>query len=203
MALGECAHRSSLSLNSLVSGALLTSLRSLLQPPAGPAWMLCTSAVDIRRRLVPPIPFEVLQSAATTSSLRLKVDAAATPTEVAREVSHQLRTNIDSGAAAMELAAFPYMIDHHPPTLVITNVGSISAPVLPEGLQISSTCLTPLGHLPMIFAVVTQYRSCLNVDLSYSRAWFTDAQISAFAERASATLAELTRSRTPSAGASS
>jgi hypothetical protein len=191
-ALSRLAHESSLTVNALVSGALLTSLRSFLEPATGPARMLCTSAVDMRRRLVPPMPAEVLQSAATTTSLRLDVDASATPVEVGLDVSRRLRADLDSGAAAMELAAFPYMIDQHPPTLVITNVGVIDEPVLPEGLAITSVRLAPFGHLPMIFAVVSRYLESLSIDLLYSKAWFTEDQIQNLALRTSATLAQLT-----------
>jgi hypothetical protein len=67
-------------------------------------------------------------------------------------------------------------------------VGAIAEPVLPEGPQISGVRLAPLGHLPMIFAVVSQYRQ----RLTYSRAWFTDTQIQNLATRTSMTLNELT-----------
>jgi NRPS condensation-like uncharacterized protein len=193
-ALARLAHESSLTTNDLVSGALLTSLRSFLQPRTGPVRMVCTSAVDLRRRLEPPIPDEVLQSAATTTSLRLEVDASATPVDVGRDVHRQLRADLDSDAAAMELAAFSHMIDQHPPTLVITNVGTITEPVLPDGLQVSGVRLAPLGHLPMIFAVVSRYRQRLGINLTYSRAWFTDTQIQDLASRTSTTLDELTQS---------
>ena len=190
--LARLAHEASLSVNSLVSGVLVASLRSFLAPPTGPALVLCTSAVDLRRRLEPPIPAEVLQSAATTTSMRLAVDASATPLDIGRDISHQLRADLESGAAAMELAAFAHMIDQHPPTLVITNVGTIAEPELPDGLQITSARLAPLGHLPMIFAVVSHYRRHLTVNLCYSRAWFTDAQIQDLGSKVSATLHDLT-----------
>jgi phenolphthiocerol/phthiocerol/phthiodiolone dimycocerosyl transferase len=190
--LARLAHEASLSVNSLVSGVLVTSLRSFLAPSTGPALVLCTSAVDMRRRLQPPIPAEVLQSAATTTSMRLEVDASATPLDIGLAISRQLRADLESGAAAMELAAFAHMIDQHPPTLVITNVGTITEPALPDGLQITSTQLAPLGHLPMIFAVVSHYRRQLIINLCYSRAWFTDAQIQDLGSKVSTTLHDLT-----------
>jgi phenolphthiocerol/phthiocerol/phthiodiolone dimycocerosyl transferase len=190
--LAQLAHESSLTVNALASGILLASLRSLLGPPTGLAMMLCTSAVDMRRRLQPSIPAEVLQSAATTTSMRLEIDVSATPVDIGRDVSRQLRAGLDSGAAAMELAAFPYMIDQHPPTLVITNLGIITEPALPKGLTISGVRLAPLGHLPMIFAVVSRYRQRLAIELTYSTAWYTDAQIQDLAARTSAVLNELT-----------
>jgi len=189
--LAQHAHDASLTVNALVSAALLTSLRTFLEPSTGTVRMLCTTAVDMRRRLQPPIPFEVLQSAATTTSLRLEVDSSATPVAVGRQLTRQLRAALDSGAAAMELAAFEYMIDQHPPTLVITDVGAIADPVLPDGLEITGVRLAPLGHLPMIFAVVSRYRRRLNITLAYSRAWFADSQINDLAISVSATLNEL------------
>ncbi|MFE7190352.1 condensation protein [Kitasatospora sp. NPDC057541] len=183
------AHDASLTVNALVSGILLTSLRTLF-PARGPIRLLCTTAVDMRRRLSPPIPTEVLQSAATTTSIRLMVDDHAHPVDVGRDLDARLRADLESGAAAMELAAFPYMLDQHPPSLVITNVGTIAEPVLPAGLRIGDVRLAPLGHVPMLFAVVSRYRGRLTVDLVYSRAWYTDLQIDEVARTARATLHE-------------
>ncbi|MEU5289202.1 hypothetical protein AB0G97_35145 [Streptomyces sp. NPDC020755] len=93
----------------------------------------------------------------------------------------------------MELAAFPYMLDQHPPTLVITNVGSITGPDLPNGLEITNVRIAPLGHVPMLFAVVSRYQGRLAVDLTYSRAWYTDTQIQELADRVSDALVHVTR----------
>jgi len=185
------AHASSLTVNALVSGILLASLRSLFPVP-GPVRLLCTTAVDMRRRLSPPMPAEVLQSAATTTSVRLDVEDHANPVEVGHDLDARLRADLESGAAAMELAAFPHMLDQHPPSLVITNVGTIAEPVLPDGLRIDDVRLAPLGHVPMIFAVVSRHRGRLAADVTYSRAWYTDTQIEELARAASATLHELT-----------
>ncbi|MER7056516.1 condensation protein [Streptomyces sp. NPDC000351] len=188
----KCAREASLSVNALVSGALLTSLRSLLPTQEDPVRLLCTTAVDMRRRLAPPLSAEVLQSAATTTSIRLEVSKEAHPAAVGQDLAARLRADLESGAAAMELAAFPYMLDQHPPSLVITNVGTVPEPVLPEGLRISNVSLAPLGHVPMIFAVVSRYQARLAVDLTWSRAWYTDAQIAALSDQVSAALDRLT-----------
>ncbi|WP_405987278.1 phthiocerol/phthiodiolone dimycocerosyl transferase family protein [Streptomyces sp. NBC_00872] len=188
----ERARDAGLTLNALVSGVLLTSLRSLFPVQDGPVRMLCTTAADMRRRLSPPLPAEVLQSAATTTSIRLRITDHAHPAEVGQELAAQLRADLESGAAAMELAAFPYMLDQHPPSLVITNVGTIAEPVLPDGLRISDVRLAPLGHVPMVFAVVSRYQGRLAIDLTYSRAWYTDAQIRELSNRLSAAVDSLT-----------
>ncbi|WP_344494636.1 phthiocerol/phthiodiolone dimycocerosyl transferase family protein [Streptomyces enissocaesilis] len=191
--LAQRARDTSLTLNALVSGVLLTSLRSVLPVPEGPVRMLCTTAVDMRRRLSPPLPAQVLQSAATTTSVRLDIDEHAHPVEVGQELNARLRADLDSGAAAMELAAFPYMLDQHPPTLVITNVGTIAGPDLPKELRITNVRIAPLGHVPMLFAVVSRYRGRLAIDLTYSRAWYTDTQIQELVDRVSVTLADAGR----------
>ncbi|MFJ2558888.1 MULTISPECIES: condensation protein [unclassified Streptomyces] len=185
------ARDASLTLNALVSGALLTSLRSQFPAADGPVRLLCTTAVDMRRRFTPPLPAEVLQSAATTTSIRLRVADRADPVAVGREVAAQLRADLDSGAAAMELAAFPHMLGQQPPSLVITDVGVIAEPEVTDGPRISSVRLAPLGHVPMIFAVLSRYQGRLSVDLTYSRAWYTDAQIRELAHQVSATVEEL------------
>lgn len=92
----------------------------------------------------------------------------------------------------MELAAFPHMLDQHPPSLVITNVGAITAPDLPDGLRMVDVCLAPLGHVPMVFAVVKRYQGRLTMTLNYSRAWYTDTQIHALAHQAATLLTDLT-----------
>ncbi|MEK8141946.1 hypothetical protein NKH18_02620 [Streptomyces sp. M10(2022)] len=104
----QCAREASLSVNALVSGVLLTGLRSLLRTQEdGLARLLCTTAVDMRRRLTPVLPAEVLQSAATTTSIGLEVSKEACPAAVGQDLAALLRADLDSGAAAMELAAFP------------------------------------------------------------------------------------------------
>ncbi|MEK8141945.1 hypothetical protein NKH18_02615 [Streptomyces sp. M10(2022)] len=45
----------------------------------------------------------------------------------------------------------------------------------------------------MIFAVVSRYQARLAVDLTYSRAWYTDAQIKELSDHVSAALGHLTR----------
>ncbi|MFB7915538.1 condensation protein [Streptomyces sp. NPDC056061] len=190
--LARRAEEASLTLNSLVSGILLTGLRALFPAQDGPVQMLCTTAVDMRRRLSPPLPADVLQSAATTTSIRIPVTDQARPAEVGQKLAAQLRADLRSGAAAMELAAFPYMIDQHPPSLVITNVGTIPEPELPDGLRITNVRLAPLGHVPMIFAVVSQYQGRLAVDLAHSRAWHTDTQINELGGQVSAIVNRLT-----------
>ncbi|WP_328315596.1 phthiocerol/phthiodiolone dimycocerosyl transferase family protein [Streptomyces sp. NBC_00388] len=186
------ARETALTVNALVSGVLLTALRTLFDPSSGPVRILCTTAADMRRRLDPPLPNEVLQSAATTTSIRLQVDHAADPVETGRALDTQLRADLESGAAAMELAAFPHMLDQYPPSLVITNVGSVTEPGLPDGLRITDICLAPLGHVPMVFAVVKRYQGRLAIALNYSRAWYTDTQMQALADQTTLMLKDLT-----------
>ncbi|WSC91252.1 hypothetical protein OG909_02475 [Streptomyces sp. NBC_01754] len=121
------------------------------------------------------------------------MDEHAHAVEVGHDLSARLRTDLDSGAAALELAAFPYMLDHHPPSLVITSVGVITEPDLPERLRIKNVRIAPLGHVPMLFAVVGRYQGRLTVDLTYGRAWYTDTRIQTLADRVSTALEVVAR----------
>ncbi|ACU37760.1 condensation protein [Actinosynnema pretiosum subsp. pretiosum] len=190
-ALTALAHEESLTTNDLVSGVLLTALRRCLPQREGTVRVVCTSAVDLRRRLTPPIPDEVLQSAATTTSMRLDLHADDTPLRTARHAREQLRAAVDNGDATKELATFAHVIDQHPPSLVITNVGAIAEPDLPDGLRVTDVRLAPLGHLPMLFVVVSRYRGRIQLTIDHSRAWHTAQQVDEFADHVTAVLAEL------------
>lgn len=60
-------------------------------------------------------------------------------------------TRPESGAAAMELAAFAHMLDHHPPSLVITNVGAVTEPDSPDRLLL---LLRPVPRLRTLLSEV-------------------------------------------------
>jgi hypothetical protein len=173
----EIAHRNALSVNSLVCGLFAAAVRPSLGPAAGPVSVCCGVAVDMRRRVTPPIPDEVLQSAASGLPIRLAVDVPTDPLALGRELSKSLRENLDAGTAERELAAFPYMAKQCPPTFFVTNLGRIPAPSLPENHVVTGLRILPMARIPTLFVVVTRFGQHLHIDLPFSRAWYTDAQI--------------------------
>lgn len=180
-ALVSIAHRHALSVNSLVCGLFTAAVRPSLEPPSGRVSVCCGVAVDMRRRVTPPIPDDVLQSAASGMPIRLSVGAPADPLALGRELSQSVRENLDAGTAERELAAFPYMARQCPPTFFVTNLGRIPAPSLPGNLAATGLRVLPMARIPTLFVVVTRFGDGLHIDLPFSRAWYTDAQIDAVA----------------------
>ncbi|WP_306318142.1 MULTISPECIES: condensation protein [unclassified Streptomyces] len=182
-ALADLAHHNELSVNSLVCGLLLAAVRPCLRPDTGPVRVCCGVAVDMRRRVAPPIAEDVLQSAASGFPVRVTVDTGADPVELGRELAASVRENLDAGTAERELAAFSYMAQQCPPTFFVTNLGTIPAPPLPGNLAVTGVRVLPMAHIPTVFAVVTRFDGELHTDLTFSHAWYTDAQIEELASR--------------------
>lgn len=182
-ALVDIAHRHALSVNSLVCGVFTAAVRPVLAPARGPVPVCCGVAVDMRRRVTPPIPDEVLQSAASGMPVRLSVDVPADPLALGRDLSRSVREGLAAGIPERELAAFPYMARQCPPTFFVTNLGRIAVPSLPGGLVATGLRVLPMSRIPTLFVVVTRFGDGLHIDLPISRAWYTDAQVDDLASR--------------------
>lgn len=181
--LADIAHRHGMSVNSLVCGLVVAALRSSLQPATGPVSIGCGIAVDLRRRMTPPIPPEVMQSAAAGFTVRLLVGDDPDPIALGRELSAGVRENLDAGTAERELATFTNMVGKFPPTCTVTNLGTIPVPALPGDQVITDVRILPMTRIPMPFLVVSQFDGALRVDIPFSRACHTDTQIEALAAR--------------------
>ncbi|UGQ15460.1 hypothetical protein LO772_17040 [Yinghuangia sp. ASG 101] len=185
-ALANIAHRNRMSVNSLVCGVVVAALRPLLEPSTGPVRVGCGVAVDMRRRMNPPIPPEVMQSAASGLPIELVVGDDADPVELGRELSARVRENLDAGTAERELAGlatFRNMVERQPPTCTVTNLGTIPVPTLPGNQVVTDFRLLPMTRIPMPFVVVSQFDGRLSLDIAFSRACHTDAQIDDIAAR--------------------
>lgn len=182
-AIADIAHRHGMSVNSLVCGLVIAAIRSTLEPSTGPVRVGCGVAVDLRRRMTPPIPPEIMQSAASGFPVELLVDADADPIALGRELSAKVRANLDAGTAEWELAAFPYMVKQFPPTCTLTNLGTVPVPVLPGNQVITDMAILPMTRIPMPFVVASHFAGSLRLDITYGRACYTDAQIDDIAER--------------------
>ena len=198
-ALVDVAHCHALSVNSLVCGVFTAAVRPSLEPARGPVSVCCGVAVDMRRRVTPPIPGEVLQSAASGMPVRLSVDDPADPLALGRELSKSVREGLAAGIPERELAAFPYMARQCPPTFFVTNLGRVTPPSLPGGLVATGLRVLPMARIPTLFVVVTRFGDGLHIDLPLSRAWYTDAQIDALASRTHDVIDQVVAPRAPTA----
>ncbi|RKN45883.1 phthiocerol/phthiodiolone dimycocerosyl transferase family protein [Streptomyces hoynatensis] len=190
-ALTGLAHRAGLTVNTLVCGLLLAALRPSLEPADGALPVSCGVAVDLRRRLSPPVPNEVIQSAASGFPVRLDVARGSDPLSLAHRLAGPIRAHLRAGTAEREVAAFPHLTAQGPASLFVTNLGEIDSPSLPEPARAARLQVLPLTRMPMVFAVVTRYRGSLHVDFPFSRAWYTDGQIRRLAAATRSLAAEL------------
>ncbi|UGQ12644.1 condensation domain-containing protein [Yinghuangia sp. ASG 101] len=190
--LADAARARSLSLNSLMCGILATAMRPALEPAAGTVTVTCALAADLRRRLTPPIPDDRVQSAASGCPIRLDVDADPDPFQVAAQMSERLRDNLQAGNAEREIAAFSRLVDHCPPTFVVTNLGRVPRPPLPGHNRFVSLRLLPLAHMPVPFVVLTRLEGGLDIDFPFSRAWYDERQIDEIAAEARRVIAGIT-----------
>lgn len=190
--LATAAHARSLTLNTLLCGILATAIRSALRPADGALSVMCALAADIRRRQTPPIPDELVQSAASGCPIRLDVAAETDPFDTAAHLHEKLRENLDAGNAERELAAFSRLVDHCPPTFVVTNLGKIPPPPLPAGNRLASLRVLPLAHMPVPFAVLSRLEGRLDIDFPFSRAWYADSLVAAIAAQTRRVIEQIT-----------
>lgn len=189
----KAAHEGSVTLNCLVSGVLLATLRRTLDPVDGPLTLVMTSAVDMRRRVDPHIPNSVLQSAASASYAIVDVAPGDDCLRLARDLSTQLTADLDQHGPELEIAAFPQVATHVPPvpiSLIVTNPGRVRPLATPDDLHVTGVRVVPTisGTLS---AVVSEYQGTLSIDFPFGYAWHDPRQIEHFAAETSAALSTL------------
>lgn len=180
----DAAHSADLTVHGLVCGVILAGVRGVLQPRTGPLVLTCNSAVDMRTRLISPIPPEIVQSAASWSVAILTVSEESDPLDLGRQVCESLRDDLAKGIPAYEVATFSPILAGDsekspekimiPVTIIVTNLHRIPDPPLPSGLEAVGWRISPLCDTPIPFAAVTRYDQRLAIDLSFSRNWYDD-----------------------------
>ncbi|MFD9792785.1 condensation domain-containing protein [Streptomyces sp. NPDC059070] len=173
----------------LVAAAALTAVRGLLGDDPDPRTLGCLSPVDLRSRLATPLAREVMVPAVTTCLDVFDVAPGTDPLALAREVTESLHTAIDSGEYLHELHLLP-KVPQHPAILatsvIVTNMGRVATPVVPDGLEVTDVRLAPArenyfpqaGRGPVMVCVVS-FGDRLGIELPYSTACFTDEQVEA------------------------
>ncbi|MCD9145060.1 phthiocerol/phthiodiolone dimycocerosyl transferase family protein [Streptomyces albireticuli] len=142
-ALVATARAHDLTVNALLCGAVLATVRAHLEPAAGALPMLCGHAADLRSSLRPELSASTVLNCASGLGTMLAVDAGADPVALAREVSADVRAALarrDPGRFMLasqrvrgeaEAAALGVR-----PTIAVSNVGRIPRHPVPEGLTV-------------------------------------------------------------------
>lgn len=163
--LRERARAEGLSVHALISAAVLLAARRRMDGTQ-PRVLGCLSPVDLRARLSPQVPTEVMVAAVTMHLEILPVGGETDVLELAREIGDGLREFIDRGDHFLETRIMPSIPQHptlHLGTVIVTNMGAVSGPRLPEGTRVTDVRLAPArehyfpqaGRSPVMACVAT------------------------------------------------
>ncbi|MGV9285978.1 phthiocerol/phthiodiolone dimycocerosyl transferase family protein [Streptomyces sp. NPDC003719] len=141
-ALAGAARARGMTVNSIVSGLLMTAVREQLQPGDGPLPLVCGHAVDLRPRLTPELPRDVVVNCITGFQTPLTVTHGDDPTAVGRAVSGQVSTALARRdperflLAALRAGARGVAVPVPVVTHGISNVGRIPAHPVPDDVRL-------------------------------------------------------------------
>ncbi|WP_443040866.1 phthiocerol/phthiodiolone dimycocerosyl transferase family protein [Streptomyces sp. AHA2] len=204
--LRRTARDAGVSVHALIAATLLGTARRRLEGD-GSRTLGCLSPVDLRSRLSPPLPASALVPAVTTHLQTLDVSDSAEPLVLARTVHGRLNDFLSRGDHFHEMRLTPE-IPRNPAlqlaTVIVTNMGVVPGPRLPEGLLASDVRLVPArehyfpqaGRSP-VMACVVSFEGRLSVEFPHSTACYSPAFMSAFRDEVRAGLLRLASAARP------
>lgn len=131
-----------MTVNSLVTGLVLTAVRAQLAPETGPLAMVCGHGIDLRTRLTPELPLSTVLNCITGLQTGLTVSHDARPDAVGREVADQVETALARRdperflLAALRAGARGISLPVPVVSYGISNVGRIPAHPVPDDVQL-------------------------------------------------------------------
>ncbi|MEW2288594.1 condensation domain-containing protein [Streptomyces sp. NPDC047841] len=180
--LRERARAEGVSVHALISAAMLLAARRRLDG-TGTRVLGCVSPIDLRSRLTPPVPAGRMVAAVTMHLQTLPVGEDTGLVELAREAGAGIRDLLDRGDHFREMRIMPSAAQHpalHLGTVIVTNMGVVSGPRLPEGTRLTDVRLVPArehyfpqaGRSP-IMACVTSFDGRLAIEFPHHTACFS------------------------------
>lgn len=165
--LRQVARRAGVSVHGLVSAAVVRAARLRVDGDGdAPRVLGCLSPVDLRSRLTPPVPASVMVAAVATHLQTVEIPPETDPLTLARTLHTRLTDAIDNGDHVKELRIMPE-IPRHPTlqlsTVIVTNMGVVPGPRLPDDLRATDVRLVPArenyfpqaGRSPVMACVVS------------------------------------------------
>ncbi|MFG2499346.1 hypothetical protein ACGFSB_14200 [Streptomyces sp. NPDC048441] len=128
--------------NSLVTGLVLTVVRAQLAPEHGPLTLTCGHGIDLRTRLTPELPLSTVLNCITGLQTTLSVGHDDRPETAGREVADQVAGALDRRdperflLAALRAGARGVAMPMPVVSYGISNVGRIPAHPLPVGMKL-------------------------------------------------------------------
>ncbi|WP_367140746.1 MULTISPECIES: phthiocerol/phthiodiolone dimycocerosyl transferase family protein [Streptomyces] len=181
--LTRAAKAARISLHALVCGIALRAVHSQTPRSDEAAPMTCLSALDLRRRLRPPMSPHEMVMAATASYAVVEVGPGCRAADIGRRVLEQLRAAILDNTAQKAIAATAELMDevaHAPISVLISDLTTKTPPLqLPPDLSSGPIdgCALPPGPLPSVFVTRSQDGTAgLDITLIMATDWFTPQQ---------------------------
>ncbi|MFG2719756.1 condensation domain-containing protein [Streptomyces sp. NPDC048416] len=128
--------------NSLVTGLVLTAVRAQLAPEQGPLTLTCGHGVDLRTRLTPELPLSTVLNCITGLQTTLSVSHDDRPETVGREVADQVAGALAARnperflLAALRAGAQGIALPVPAVSYGISNVGRIPAHPVPADMEL-------------------------------------------------------------------
>ncbi|SEQ90716.1 Condensation domain-containing protein [Streptomyces sp. yr375] len=194
------ARTEGVSVHALISAALLLAARRRMDG-AEPRLLGCTSPVDLRSRLTPPVSAALMIPAVSMNLQTLPVGKETDILDLARQVGDGLREFLDRGDHFREMRIMPSARRYptlHLGTVIVTNMGAVSGPRLPAGTRVTDVRLVPgrehyfpqLGRSP-ILACVTTFDGRLAIEFPHHTACYSRLFMRELADEVHATLLAL------------
>lgn len=141
-AVAAAARARGMTVNSLVTGLVLTAVRAQLPPEAGPLPLVCGHGVDLRTRLTPELPLSTVLNCVTGLQTGLDVSHDDRPDVVGRAVADQVTAALTRRdperllLAALRAGARGIALPAPVVSYGISNVGRIPSPPVPDTLRL-------------------------------------------------------------------
>lgn len=185
--------------NSVITGVLMTAVRAQLSPATGPLAMVCGHGVDLRTRLDPHLPLDTVLNCVTGMHTTLKVSHGDHPDVVGAEADEVVAAALARHEperfllAALRAGSRGVVLPVPAVTYGISNVGRVAGFPVPEGMRLlrfSGTANAP-GMPPKI--TVASYGGRLSIQNEYDSWTYGAEQMARLRESLRTSVEELTR----------
>ncbi|MFJ8911111.1 chromosome condensation protein [Amycolatopsis sp. NPDC102389] len=183
------ARASRISVTGLLCGALSKAVLARLPEEDGPRPVTFCIPVDLRARLDPPIAPDAQLCGALPTLVTVPVAADDEPLDVGQRVAAELLAGLGRDEPQRVLLARCLTPAPPPPmTFMVSNIGVVEDPVLPEGLRVTGSRFAATLHGPVPAMFVTTVSGRLTVDVVYDRAFHNSGEIGEVMASVEATL---------------
>ncbi|MEU3765023.1 chromosome condensation protein [Amycolatopsis keratiniphila] len=168
------ARANRMSVTDLLSGVISRSVRARFPEIDRSLPVTLCLPVDLRRRLDPPVDSDAQLCGALPCTVTVPVAASDGPLEIGHRVAAELRTALERDEPQRSLLAQCLAPAPPPPmTFMVSNIGVVEDPVLPEGLCVTGSrfAATLNGPVPAMFVATVGGRLTLDAvyDLAYHK----------------------------------